>query len=423
MKKINIILFAILASIITSCTSEVDDVFSDSSANRIAAALQEDKDILTSASNGWLMKYYPDAAASPQYGGYNVLVKFTTDGHVTVATDAISGQATSTYTLIQSAGPLLSFDTYNDVMHFFSDPTNPAGIGSNGTGMGGDFEFRIISATKDKVVMTGKKHNSRIVMTPMAAGQNWSEYISTLSKAETSMSFKSYKYVYGKDTADVSCSYRCLVINYKDSTGSAVSKNVPFIVTPTGYELYDTLKIGGLNVTEFTYKGDSKYTFTTDAGADANLYGQVSIGLALMSGSDWFFSYSNMGSTTKKYWAAGVSSLNNEAGEDLKYFFLEGNILYFNSGGYRGAFSYKYTLIGNDKVTLALSGYAGTDSQKGNAQWYYSSVSGFKYFLAPLNGTFTLTTDDARNPTWIKLTDIKDANNSMIVTQAASAPY
>lgn len=41
----------------------------------------------------------------------------------------------STYVLKQSAGPVLSFDTHNEIMHFFSDPHNPGGIGSDGKGM------------------------------------------------------------------------------------------------------------------------------------------------------------------------------------------------------------------------------------------------------------------------------------------------
>ncbi|MER8353197.1 DUF4302 domain-containing protein, partial [Acinetobacter baumannii] len=90
--------------------------------------MAEYKTVLTSAENGWLMKYYPKA--NTKYGGYNLLLKFGTDGNVTAMSDALGAdtKATSHYKLEQSASIVLSFDAYNKVIHFFSDPANPAGI-------------------------------------------------------------------------------------------------------------------------------------------------------------------------------------------------------------------------------------------------------------------------------------------------------
>src|SRR5574344_555254 len=148
MKKINtklvdFIFVAVMLICFGSCTPEVSDVFNDSSANRIANTLKEDKAILQSAENGWIMKYYP--SSTQMYGGYNVLVKFTSDGKATVASEIYGGSktATSNYSIEQSAGPVLTFNEYNEVMHFFSNPVNPLDIGNKGKGMQGDFEFTI----------------------------------------------------------------------------------------------------------------------------------------------------------------------------------------------------------------------------------------------------------------------------------------
>ena len=73
MKKIfNLLFISLAVALYSSCTPEEENLFNDSSANRIEATLKADKEVLTSAKNGWLMEYYPSANLT--YGGYNILV-------------------------------------------------------------------------------------------------------------------------------------------------------------------------------------------------------------------------------------------------------------------------------------------------------------------------------------------------------------
>ena len=145
-----------------ACTPEVDDAFDQSAAERVEMKMKECREVLTSAPNGWRMEYY----AARTYGGYNVLCKFEGD-NVTVASEKAGSTqnagvgsdgkvitATSHFSIIQSQGVLLSFDEYNDVFHYFSDPKNPD-YGVAGEGMEGDFEFRVVSATPEKVELVG----------------------------------------------------------------------------------------------------------------------------------------------------------------------------------------------------------------------------------------------------------------------------
>src|SRR5574344_387255 len=429
MKNKYIFSLVAIASLFVSCTSEVDDVFDESSSARITETLQNEKDVLTGATNGWLMQYYPYANADnssdhPQYGGYNILVKFTKDGHVVVASElaGVDSTVTSTYKMEQSAGAVLSFDTYNKIFHYFSDPANIDGIGKNGFGFEGDFEFKMISATADKVVMKGKKHGSRIVMTPLSTEQTWSDYLTKLKAAEKNMSFGTYIAVSDKkDTSTVVLKNRNFEITYVDSTGTQNTVNVPFIPTMTGYSLYDTLSIGNVKVKDLTYHADT-YEFVSDAGENFILKGIVNpINQSLICGTDWYFCYDNMGSFGQMYWNYAKELLYKGEGETLGYVALESNILYFISGGhYQGAYGYKCTLIGDDEITLKLSGYAGNSTQQGNASYYYKYV---KYFLAPLQATFKLTADDIRNPSWIKLVDVDDSTNTIIVTKKSQVPY
>ena len=90
MKKIlSLLAFIMGVFAFSSCVSDVDDVFSDSAANRAQKALTETKTLLESAPNGWRVEYYGDVT----YGGYNVFMKFEGDS-VTVASEKVGkGQA------------------------------------------------------------------------------------------------------------------------------------------------------------------------------------------------------------------------------------------------------------------------------------------------------------------------------------------
>lgn len=130
MKKYIYLFFVAFSLLMVACTPEVEDIFGENAANRIEKRMAADKAVLTGAQNGWLMEYYP--ASGQIYGGYNVLVLFKEDGKVTVSADitgVATAQATSTYRLKEQAGSTLTFDTYNDIFHVFSDPSNALQIG------------------------------------------------------------------------------------------------------------------------------------------------------------------------------------------------------------------------------------------------------------------------------------------------------
>ena len=54
----NILLTLALAGTLSSCVSEVDDVFDKSSNERITEALASNKDVLVNQPNGWLLQMY-----------------------------------------------------------------------------------------------------------------------------------------------------------------------------------------------------------------------------------------------------------------------------------------------------------------------------------------------------------------------------
>ncbi|GAT62350.1 DUF4302 domain-containing protein [Paludibacter jiangxiensis] len=433
MKHIAKFLVLLLAVIFyAGCTPEEKDLFGDSSANRLTTTLQTEKSLLCAPKNGWIMEYYP--SSTQLYGGYNVWASFAADGSVKVMSEiyGTGDVKTSLYSLKQSAGAVLSFDTYNEVMHYFSDPANPDGIGAAGKGMEGDFEFTIMKAKSDTILLQGKKSGSRILMVALPDTKTGADYIGNVVSVKKQYTFQSFKYVVNRDTLPVTVSYRNLTITYKSSDGSQVSIQAPFIITPTGYKFYSPLTIGNVTVSELKYqKTSTEEYFAPVNGAPAKLIPVIPpLNQQLISGN-WYFAYSGLGSFGKPYWDYAKTNGLDIIGEELYYAYLGKYSTgqygfcfgsYDGSSVYKGGLVYTYTLIANNQVKLTFA-----SSGVGDGVWYYSNAK-FNYLINPLGTstvrTFTLTTDDLKQPTWIKLTDNANANNTIILYKNTVAwPY
>ena len=420
-KLFNWLLIATFAMIFASCTSEVDDVFDKSSALRIEEAMKTYNDVLKAPANGWRMEYYGDT----KYGGYNMFVKFNNDNTVTVANEVYGPgeRATSHYKLEQSAGVVLSFDEFNELFHFFSDPDNVLDIGADGEGMLGDLEYRILKCTADSVILKGKKHGSRIVMTPFSG--DWDTYIDDVLSSEEDMAFASYYYIVGgTDTAMVTASYRQLTFNYTDADGAAKKVDVPYIVQPNALHLYEPIEIMGETITDFEYKGGNDFLFSSNT-SNAVMKGYVMpLSEALLS-ANWYISYFNMSPAIQANWNYATPILQEkENGETIAYAYYSGSALYMRSGNYWMAFNVAPQVLSDTQVTYTIKGYAGNSTNQGNANYYWNSTTAdgvyyFRYFVMPLLGTFNMEANDLRNPTELVLTNVENPQIYFKLTKQA----
>lgn len=180
LKYTSIIAFALAVGISPSCSREEDEIFDQSAAERLSAAESADYELLCSATNGWEMLYFP----SNTERGYNFLMKFELGNKVTIAArNQNTGDAymeeTSAFDVIGDNGPVLTFNTYNSLFHRYSDP-NPNPSDPNqvdlGRGSNGDYEFKIMSASSDVIVLRGKKHGMEVYMYPLADDVSWTQY-------------------------------------------------------------------------------------------------------------------------------------------------------------------------------------------------------------------------------------------------------
>lgn len=409
MKKIYYLLCLFAVVLMTACTHEEEDLFNDSSANRADATVKAYLEILADAANGWVMEYFPES--HQVYGGYNVIVSFGKDGKVKAAGElaAPSRVETSLYSLKQSAGIMLSFDTYNEIFHFFSDPSDPSGVGGNGNGLEGDFDFLILEATADKVVLKGKKTGGIAVLTP-AKGE-WSTYLASVQELDAAMSAKKYELQIDGMKIPAAASNHTLTFTYEED-GNSRSQVAPYIVTLTGYKFYAPIVINGITLEGFTYDAASD-TFTATGQSDVKMVKVIPpLNEQFLSGN-WYIAYSDLGSFGKLYFDVTKTALDAE-GEVLFWAYM-GSKQYgafgftFNSSGYLGLLEYDSELIGEDKIALKF-GMRG----QGNGIYYHNNLD-FHYMLNVFGysaaRTFTLTTDNIGDPTYIILSEDGNPNN------------
>lgn len=229
MKHIFIAIVCLLGSMsLQSCLHDDKEFFDESAANRIESTVENTQKILESSENGWQLHYFTGKGMTG--GGYTFLMKFA-NGKVTVAGDtavaAPAERATSSYTVDRSMGPVLSFNTYNDIFHFLGEPTY-----GNIEGEQGDWEFVITKLTEDSIFVKGKKWENEMVFTRMADGVDWTSYLDSIADVQKRLGVN-YSVGNSSDASkmvEINSATRRILSRTAD--GQMVEQ--PFYVTPTG---------------------------------------------------------------------------------------------------------------------------------------------------------------------------------------------
>ena len=185
MKAKYLVLIGLFAATMVACSRDEESLFDKPAAQRAQEAITNAFDVLTSNETGWEMAYFPNLEADAK--GYNMVLKFNKNGNVSVTAknsattkDKILTDTASTWAVKSDYGPILTFDTYNDVFHAFSDP------GNDGAGLLGDYEFLILKATPELVLLKGKKHSAYTVMRPMKH-TDLAAYFAACEKMQTNL--------------------------------------------------------------------------------------------------------------------------------------------------------------------------------------------------------------------------------------------
>lgn len=158
-----------------SCLMEEEDLFEESATERLENKKIEAFSALFGSQAGWVMSYFPTVEGSVI--GCPFLVKFNQSGEDGTALFAVQNDSVGTgkymvndeptpFDIVFDNGPVLTFNSYNDIFHAFSDPkeTDWSFDQGMGIGLGGDYEFIIINVTSDEVLLKGKKRGTYTVL-------------------------------------------------------------------------------------------------------------------------------------------------------------------------------------------------------------------------------------------------------------------
>ena len=292
MKAKYLLLIGLFAATMVACSRDEESLFDKSAAERAQEAIENAFDVLTSNEAGWEVAYFPNLETSSK--GYNMVWKFNKNGKVsataknsTTTMNKIMTDSASTWAVKSDYGPILTFDTYNKVIHAFSDPQE------NGAGLLGDYEFLILKATPEVVILKGKKHSAYSVMRPMkttnleayfAACEKMQSYlfgnnnVATLNQGEEKM------YLYNGASGQFQSAAYGSPLVAETATYHPVCSTEDGIIVSTGFGeelhehifLYDSVKgelvgeagsvmnAGNLNVLFSSYFTDNAYGWVID---------------------------------------------------------------------------------------------------------------------------------------------------------------
>ena len=246
MKK-NLFFLTVLLSLLVAlpaCQQLEPDAFDKSSSARMSEFLEDIRTALSSEQYGWTLDYFPGS----KYAGVTYALSFT-EQKVTASVEKDPATAvTSTFALKTDDGPVLSFDTYNKVLHEYATPNE-----SKYQAKGGDFEFEIRSfdkATKE-IKMVGKRSRNTCTLRPLTKPA--AEYFAAVKAFEESITVAAFL----GNIADslilgfIDNGPRKISISPVDDESQSV--DVRYVVTENSLRLMTPLTYNGVEFSEFYF--------------------------------------------------------------------------------------------------------------------------------------------------------------------------
>ena len=277
MKKIHLNKFLLagmvccgIASLFTSCRFEEDDYFDESASLRVEHAIDQVRDNLSSAENGWVMQYFCGTGVA-HFEGFNLFAKFDKNGKVTIAgnhrflRDGNANkytEANSLYSLLLEDGPVLAFNTWNDVLTPFVDPVAyyaaPNSLVKDGEGMQGDHNFVVMSNSDNEIILRGERHSAEVRL--VKCDRSWADYIAdteTMKNSFTNSSINEYYVINNNNDTLYFSGLRNGRFRYTEDLVKGVKlDSLSCVFTPNGFRTEHTDSIGSCKFHEFKMAED-----------------------------------------------------------------------------------------------------------------------------------------------------------------------
>ncbi|QBQ39962.1 DUF4302 domain-containing protein [Sphingobacterium psychroaquaticum] len=395
-------------ALIMSCKRTEDPIFDKNASARMTEAVAHAHSILQANKAGWLMKYFP--SGNREFGGYTLFAKFISNAQVTLTSDVDEDILTSTYSVLPESGVVLSLNGFNKIVHIFTEPgMDNGGIGADDTGMKGDFEFIVLEATPEKVLLKGKKSGNEIVLLPL----NGNEFDTMPSQyQDANEEFLDFGVFNLKNKAGELVPLTYNMRTFQDAS-DANSKLLTFRVIPGGLEFYGEAELDGVKFSSMKYvkpNAEYRYGYYTDESGAIKIVPNAAPLNVWFRENLWSTSISNVGATGKPYWNTAKTNLTNNKLTLNNYYIgtysgIRGMVYVMQGGALAGLITHNLVVIPDteDQVRISLEGQIyNLGGGFSVAQW----TAGLNQLTTPFNNrTFRITGDGSNKPRSILLTD------------------
>lgn len=249
------------ATALTSCLKDQEDYFDTPASERLQNKIEQVKQTLRSSPYGWEFEYYPGSELA--YGGIVYTVRF--DSLTATVGCSLMPDSTETtfYRVTNDNGPVLTFDTYNRLLHYFSTPST-----GEYEAKGGEFEFVVNDVTDTLITLYGKKTRNTMYLRRFTHSAD--DYA-----AKTVAMYDSIAAGFTGTVGGTPVEGRLSIMDKQLTVDAAgVTATVPFAFTDRGIHLYRPLSIGGVAVQTLAYDIRSDRFTCLDPGAhDVELHG------------------------------------------------------------------------------------------------------------------------------------------------------
>ena len=273
---------ATAAMLSTSCTFEQEDYFDESASLRITHLNEDIQSRLvnqsTGENNGWVIQYFVAGTDEMDFEGFNLFGRFYKNNTVTLASNhryLRNGNAnkytehTSHYEMLAEEGPVLSFNTWNDILTVFEDPVSPTSapgsIEQDGVGMNGDHNLVLKSYNENEIVFRGERHSALVRFVP--CDRSFEEYIDAVNEFKnsiTSNTMSNFIVTNGTDTMYFAGLNKGLFGYYDRLVDPLKRKTLSCVFTPNGFLLNHVDSLGTQTFQEFTMAEDKQKLLSED---------------------------------------------------------------------------------------------------------------------------------------------------------------
>jgi hypothetical protein len=406
MKNINYIaLFSFALSLLsTSCDNETETLFDETASQRKTAAVEQYQKALKSSNEGWLFQYYPDEDIS--YGGYSYVVKFDDNDSVAVWFEKMSDLTdpyVSLYDVISYGGPVLTFNTYNPYMHYFSTPSS-----AEYNAKGGEYEFLLMNEDIDVITVQGTKNGSTMWLKKMTEPAE--DYMAKVIEVADYISGAFFSAEINGEEVPVQDLNRNftfeVTVNGKDT-----SMVVPYVVTDTGLSFYEKVEINGQTLQNFTLNKESSLLTSTEGNATIEVVlPPIDLNLAtwLLDVSEELDCSEMVYAAWEQAYLANVNAWDEELGNIMRVGAANPNVGDYGISffSYPGPYRAHYNLAFNGVAGHA--DYINIVKLSAGFNWtYYTHLIVFVNVITE-NSPFIAEIDDLETPAAVKLTSVNN---------------